>query len=162
MKLYVRKKMASIKDVFNIYDENENEKYQVQGKVFSMGAKLTVSAIDGSKIAFIKERFNRFLPSFEFYVQDELVGTIREKVGWKKRYVVEASDIEVEGDWWGMTFTIKAGGQVVGSVSKKWFSWGDFYEIEITNSNYELISIALVLAIQMVKQSDDNATETSF
>ncbi|MHC5229052.1 LURP-one-related/scramblase family protein [Enterococcus sp. LJL99] len=83
MKLYVRKKIASIKDVFNIYDENENEKYHVQGKVFSFGAKLTVSTTEGSEVAFIKERFNHFLPSFEFYVQDELIGTIREKVGWK-------------------------------------------------------------------------------
>lgn len=156
MKLYIRKKIASIKDVFNIYDENENEKYQVQGKVFSIGAKLTVSTIDGSEVAFIKQRFNHFLPSFEFYVQDELVGTIREKLGWKKRYTVDSSNLEVEGDWWEMTFTVKVGGQLVGTVSKKWFSWGDFYEIEITGAKYELVTIALVLAIQMIKQSDDN------
>ena len=40
MKLYIKQKVFSRGDKFRIYDENENDKYYVEGEVLTLGKKL--------------------------------------------------------------------------------------------------------------------------
>ena len=40
MKFYIKQKVFSWGDKFSIYDANGNERYLVQGEVFSFGKKL--------------------------------------------------------------------------------------------------------------------------
>jgi len=42
-------------------------------------------------------------------------------------------------------------GEVVGQVSKEWFTWGDSYKVQILNEEMESIIIAPVVAIDCVK-----------
>lgn len=65
--------------------------------------------------------------------------------------------IEIKGDWLDMNFRVLHQGELVGTVSKKWFSWGDSYKVEITKEELEELMIAIVVAIDCVI-SDENAT----
>jgi uncharacterized protein YxjI len=74
----------------------------------------------------------------------------------KARYTIDAAGIEVQGNWWDMDFEVYQNGNVIGSVSKKWFTWGDSYELQIMNDEMEPLLVALVVAIDCAK-SDQNS-----
>lgn len=59
-----------------------------------------------------------------------------------------------------MNFQVLQHGEVVGSVSKEWFTWGDSYKVQIINEEMETIIIALVVAIDCVK-ADQSAAANS-
>ena len=54
-----------------------------------------------------------------------------------------------------MDFQIKRHGEVVGSVEKKWFTFGDSYEIQVFAPDVEKVLIALVVAIDCVKEDEE-------
>ncbi|HHY73873.1 MAG TPA: hypothetical protein GX497_11790, partial [Bacillus bacterium] len=72
---------------------------------------------------------------------------------------IDAAGIEVHGNWWDMDFRVLQHGEVVGKVSKEWFTWGDSYKVQILNEEMEAIIIALVIAIDCVK-ADQAAAAT--
>jgi len=95
--------------------------------------------IDGKTILTIKKEFTFF----------------------KAKYTLDMDGWEVHGDWWSMEFELLRQGEAVGSVSKKWFSWGDTYEITMLDDPYlEKVMIALVVAIDCVLNDDNVATTT--
>ena len=79
----------------------------------------------------------------------------------KARYSIDAAGIEVHGNWWDMNFQVLQHGEVIGRVSKEWFTWGDSYKVEIVNEEMETIMIALVVAIDCVKADQAAASAAS-
>ena len=41
--------------------------------------------------------------------------------------------------------------ELIGSVSKKWFTWGDSYQLQIADDEMEPLLVALVVAIDCAK-----------
>lgn len=162
MKLYIQEKVFSLRNHFNVYDEHDNEKFQVEGKLFSIGAKLTVYDSQGNNVAYIEQKVFHLLKTFDVYIHDHLVATIKKKLTFlKPKYVVESQNVEVTGDLWNMNFTVFAHGREIGFVNKKWFSFGAAYEATILDSKYELLILSIVLAIQMVKQQEKRSSSSS-
>ena len=50
-----------------------------------------------------------------------------------------------------MNFQVLQHDEVIGKVTKEWFTWGDSYKCQILNEEMESIIIALVVAIDCVK-----------
>lgn len=75
----------------------------------------------------------------------------------KARYTIDAAGIEVQGNWWDMDFEVYQNRTLIGSVSKKWFTWGDSYELEIADEEMESLMVALVLSIDCAKAAQNAA-----
>ena len=52
MKLYMKQKVFSWRDRFYIKDEYEEDRYYVEGELFSWGKKLHVYDMTGAEVAF--------------------------------------------------------------------------------------------------------------
>jgi len=101
------------------------------------------------------------IPKFNVEVDEREVLTIQKELSlFKARYSVDAVGVEIEGNWWDMQFVVKQHGEVIGQVSKEWFTWGDSYKVQILNEEMETIIIALVVAIDCVK-ADQAATSSA-
>lgn len=61
-----------------------------------------------------------------------------------------------------MDFEVQKDGVVIGTVRKKWFSWGDSYELEIWQEEMEALLVALVIAIDCVKADEDSSFVATF
>ena len=72
MKLYMKQKVFSLKDRFNIKDINGEDRYCVEGEIFSWGHKLHVYNANMQEIAFIKQKLLTWLPKFEVYINEIL------------------------------------------------------------------------------------------
>ncbi|MFT5871261.1 MAG: hypothetical protein ACI8WT_000179 [Clostridium sp.] len=53
MKFYIREKVFSIGDNFNIKDVSGNDVFNVMGKIFSIGNKLRIYDMDNNEIVYI-------------------------------------------------------------------------------------------------------------
>src|SRR5690606_11127167 len=112
------------------------------------------------EIGLITKKTFSFLPTFFVEVDgQEAVMIEKEFTFLKPRYAIEAEGIDVQVNWWEMTFDILRHGEVIGSVRKQWRSWGDTYQEDIVDETMEHLIISLVVAIDCVKA--DQATAAS-
>jgi len=149
MRLYIKQKVFSFGDKYNIFDEWGNPKYTVQGEVFSFGKKLHVYDLNGQEVIFIQQKVFAFMPKYFVYIRGQLAVTIVQKFTmFRPHFNVEGTDLRVEGEFFAHDFRLVNGqGQVVMILNKKYMTWGDSYQMEISDPAMELLCIGVNLCI---------------
>lgn len=156
--LYIKQKLLSLGEKFTVKDENGKDVYFVEGSFLKIPKTFSIKDGSGNEVALISKKVFTFLPKFTVQVYGKDVVMIKKQLSFiKHRYSIEGYGIEIKGDWLDMNFQVFQQGKVVGSVSKKWFSWGDSYKVEIEKEELEELMIAIVVAIDCVK-ADEKAT----
>lgn len=154
--LYIKQKVFSIGEKFTVKDQEENDVYFVEGSFMKVPKTFSIMNTARDEVATVTKKVFSFLPKFLVEVNGQEVLTIKKEISFfKARYTIDAVGIEIRGNWWDMNFQVERHGEVVGKVSKVWFSWGDSYKVEILDEAMETIMIAIVVAIDCVK--DDNS-----
>lgn len=154
MKFYVKQKVFSLKDKFFIKDENQKEMYQVQGKFMSLSNKLELQNLEGEVILKSHKKVFSLSPTYFIFDKDdhELV-TIRKKVfSIRPKFTVTKghTDLMVEGSLFAHSFQIVEGTNVLASIQKKVFSFGDSYEIIINDERDTEVFLFIVIIIDQV------------
>lgn len=150
--LYIKQKVFSIGEKFTVKDEREQDVYYVEGSFMRIPKTFTIMNTGGREVALITKKVFSLLPRFFVEVGGREVLTIQKELSFfKARYSIDSADIEVHGNWWDMDFQILQRGAVVGEVSKKWFTWGDSYSVQVLNEELEAVIVAIVVAIDCVK-----------
>jgi uncharacterized protein YxjI len=150
--LYIKQKVLSLSGKFTVKDEQEMDVYYVEGSFMKVPKTYSIMNPAREEVALITKKMFSFLPKFFVEVNGQEVLTIKKDFSFlKARYTIDAAGIEVHGNWWEMNFQVLQHGEVVGQVSKEWFTWGDSYKVQILNEEMESIIIALVVAIDCVK-----------
>ena len=78
MKLLFKQRFFSWFDSYDIYDEDGNTVFTVQGRL-AWGHKLEISDAAGNYLGMVKEEILTFLPRFALYVGDDCIGQIRKE-----------------------------------------------------------------------------------
>jgi uncharacterized protein YxjI len=151
MKLYLKQKVFSFNDKFTVKDENGEDRYFVEGEVFTIGKKLHVYDVNRKQCIFIQQKLWSFLPRFLVFVNElQVAEIVREFTFLKPRYTVLGLNWEVHGNFWAHEYEILNQGRIVVSINKEWIAWGDTYAIDIIDPQDELNALAIVLAIDAV------------
>ena len=152
----MKQKLFSFKDQFTIKDENEFDRYYVEGEFLSLGHKLHIYDSNQIEVAFVKQKLMTFLPKFEVYINGNLaVEVIKEFSFFKPKYFLRGIDWTVSGDVWSHTYTISDGFSPIVNISKAWFTWGDSYQLDIKDGINEVMAVATVLAIDCVLDANN-------
>lgn len=160
--LYIKQKFFSLTDKFTIKDEHENDVYYVKGRFLKIPKTFSIDNMEGQQVALITKKVFGVLPKFTVEVGGQHVITIiKEFTFFKSRYTIDSAGIEVRGNWWDIDFQVFQHGEKIGQVSKEWFTWGDSYKAQILKEEVETIIIALVIAIDCVKEDQRIASATS-
>lgn len=168
MKLYMKQKVFSWKDRFKIYDEFENVLYEVEGEFFTMGKKLHIYDASHREAAFIHQKIWSFLPRY-FVSHDgvDVAEVVKEFTFIRQEYTVNGPGWQVHGDFMAHEYEITGNDGIVASISKKWFTWGDTYEIDIHNGPEngseadEIMVLCVVLIIDAVMEAASAAAGAS-
>ena len=150
MKLYIKQRVFSIGDKYNIYDEREQLIYHVKSQLISFGAKLFLMDERECEQYFIKQRITFFLNQYEIYKGNQLCATVQQKLGFLKSQLTIKSmygNFEINGDLWGLDYEIRKDGAYFGAVHKAFLSWGDSYELDIPEETDSAFFAAVVIAI---------------
>ena len=159
MQLLIKQRIFSWGDSYDVYDENEEARYFVKGKVFSLGHQIHVfDKKTGEEVGAIKQRVLTLLPKFDIVINGKVVGTIsREFTILRPKYHVDFRGWEVDGDFLGWNYIARNGAYEVLRVSKQLFAWSDTYAIQYTNPADEIPALLLVLAIDAVNCDKNTA-----
>ena len=150
--LYIKQKVFSLSGKFSVKDEQENEVYFVEGSFLRIPKTFSITDSARKEVALITKKTFSFLPTFFVEVSGQETVTIKKHFSFlKSRYSIDAVGMEVRGNWWDMNFEVDQNGEVIGSVRKKWFTWGDSYQLQIENEETEPLLVALVVAIDCAK-----------
>ena len=160
--LYIKQKVFSLSGKFTVKDQQEKDIYYVEGSFMKVPKTFSIMNTAREEIALITKKVLSFLPKFFVEVNGQEVLTIKKEFTFfKARYTIDAAEIEVHGNWWEMDFQVLQHGEVVGIVSKEWFTWGDSYKVQIVDEEMETIIIALVVAIDCVKADQASASSAA-
>ncbi|MBR6413496.1 MAG: LURP-one-related family protein [Oscillospiraceae bacterium] len=154
MRLLFKQRLFSWFDSYDVYNEAGETVYTVQGKL-AWGHKLVVSDASGRELATVREKFFHFLPQFEVWLGNQLVGTVkREFTFFRPRYQIDFRGWEVEGNMLEWDYTVcDAQRRTVATVSKEPFHWADTYVLDIVDPRDALCVLTFVLAIDAEKCS---------
>jgi uncharacterized protein YxjI len=159
--LYIKQKVFSLSGKFTVKDQQEKDVYYVEGSFMKIPKTFSIMDTTRNEVALITKKVFSFLPKFFVEVNGREVLMIKKEFSFfKARYTIDAAGIEVHGNWWDMDFQVFQHGEVVGKVSKEWFTWGDSYRVQILDEEMEAIVIALVVAIDCVK-ADEAASSSA-
>jgi uncharacterized protein YxjI len=156
MKFYIKQKVFSIKDQFNITDESQNLQYQVKGKFMSITNKLELLDKSGEMLFRSNKKVFTLMPKYFIYNnRNEEVATIQKKFSLRPKFNLSMyrERLTVEGNFFAHSFSVFNNGQLEASIQKKIISWGDTYEIDIADEeNAELYLFVVIILDQVIHE----------
>lgn len=148
MKLYIKQKVFSFTDSFNVYDQWGKTAYTVQGKLFSIGKKLYVFDTFDREVAYIEQKVLSFLPRyFVFTNGEQRAEIVKNFTFFRHKYTVEGLGWEVNGNFLAHDYEVTRAGVPIIRISKQWLSFGDCYELDIADGEDTVLAVSVVLAI---------------
>lgn len=162
MKLIFKQRFFSWFDSYDIYDENENTVFTVEGKL-AWGHKLHILNPAGEHIGTIREKIISFLPKFEMYVGDEYIGCISKRFSlFKPKFDIDCNGWQVNGNFMGWDYEITdSNDRTVAEISKELFHFTDTYIIDVKDPKNVLYALMITLAIDAEKCSAASASSAS-
>ena len=156
MKLLFKQRVFSWFDSYDVYDEQGETAFTVQGQL-AWGHCLRISDAAGRHIGTVKEVVFSLLPRFEIYAGDRRIGSIRKEFTFfKPKFTLDMNGWTIDGDWFEWDYSIRDGsGRTVATISKQLFNWSDTYVIDVPNPADAIPALMVVLAIDAEKCSRD-------
>lgn len=153
MRLLFKQRLFSWLDSYDIFDETGRTVYEVKGEL-SWGHRLQIYDAAGNPLGRVQERVLTWLPKFELYIGEQLVGEIRKEFTlFRPRFFLDCCGWSVDGDYWEWDYTVTDGPRTVMRLSKELWNWTDTYSMEIGRPEDALYCLMIVLAIDAAKCS---------
>lgn len=157
MRLYIQQKVLSLKQKYDITDENQLAHYHIESKLVSLGRQLTICDAQGNEVAFVKQKLATVMPKFAVEIGGTEVARICKKFSiMKPKYEIEGCNWTIEGDYFSHDYNILENGTIIAAIHKKWLSWGDAFELDIADGADEVMALAVILAIDAVMDSQSD------
>ena len=161
MQLFMKQKMFSFKQDFDIYDINQNPIYHVDSKLLSFGRQMEIlDGQTGQSLCLVKQKVFSWTPTMEVYDGSGLFCRIRKQITFfKPRYSVEGPNWQVDGSIWQHNYQLTdQSGTVIADIQKKYLSWSDTFMITIHDETIDPVPVvATILAIDMaMDQAESN------
>lgn len=158
MKLYIKQKVFAWSDTFVVKDELGNDKYFVKGEFLSLGHKLHVYNNLDQEVGYISQRLLTLMPRFDLTVNGEFIGQLVKKFRFfQHSYYVDGTSLELEGEFLAHEYSLSRNNQIIMTISKEWFTWGDSYVLDILNPEDELLCLCVTLAVDCEMCSSNNS-----
>ena len=156
MRLLFKQRIFSWFDSYDIFNEFGDTIFTVKGEL-SWGKLLNIYDASGKYVGSLKQKIFRFLPTFEMYLGNRLVGTIqKEFTFFRPSFHIDCNGWYISGNWIEWDYMISSpSGEGVAVVSKEIFNWTDTYVIDVRDPANAVAVLMIVLAIDSEKDTRD-------
>lgn len=150
--LLMKQKIFAIGDDYVVKDADGRERFQVDGKVFTLRDTLAILDPEGTELARITRRILAWGPTYEIAQRGELVAVVKKELFTFFRccFTVDVpgpDDLEAKGDFLDYEYDFERDGRRVASVSKRFFSFRDTYGIRFEDEQDALLLLAATVVI---------------
>lgn len=154
MRYVIKQKWLSFGDKYYIKDECGENVFFVDGRVFSLGDKLSFQDLQGNELAFISQKLLAWGPTYHIDIRGEPYATVQKKLFTLFRCKFEVDipgpdDLMAHGSFLDHEYTFSRHGETVASVSKKWFSWSDTYGVDTAEGGDDILILASAIVIDL-------------
>jgi uncharacterized protein YxjI len=155
----MRQKVLCWGDDYLIRDEQGRELFLVDGRAFSFGDSLSFQDMQGRELAHIRQRLMSWGKTYDI-VRDGRTTTVRKHLFTFLSCTFEVDvpgpdDLEASGDLLDMEYQFRRlDGDVVASVSKRWFAFSDTYGVRIAEGVDPVIILASAVVIDLCCHGD--------
>jgi len=153
MPLYqMRQDLFRFGDDYMIRDASGRERYFVDGKALSIGAKLSFQDMNGHELLWIEQKLFHWGKTFEIQRAGRVIALVRKKpfTFLKARFTIDVpgpDDLEAEGNLLDHEYRFTRHGARVAEVSKRWFDLGDRYGIDIAEGEDDVLLLAAAVVV---------------
>lgn len=164
MRYLIREKLFHLGKDSTIMNEAGQPILEVDGKVLSLHNRLIVRDMYGNEVANIHRRLIALRPTYEITRGGQELAEVRKRLisPFVDRFVIDIpgpNDLEITGSIFEHEFTIKLGGQVVATASKRWFSLRETYGVDIAPGQDDVLILASVLALELAEDREREERE---
>ncbi|MGT2667170.1 LURP-one-related/scramblase family protein [Streptococcus rifensis] len=158
----IKQKMWSLGGKFTIHDEAGMPAYEVTGSFLKIPKTFTISDMKGNLISRIEKKVLSFLPQFTVTLTNGQSFTIKKGLSlFRPKYEISDIGVDIQGDFWGMNFTLEKSGQTLAEIRQEWLRMTSTYQVNIYEEDYADLVISLVIAIDYVKEQDKAAASSA-
>ena len=160
MRYVLKEKVFAFGQDFVIKDEHDRDAYIVDGKVFTLGKKLEFKDLFGRPVARIEQKLFSWGPTYEIHRNGSLAAVVKKSMFtfFRCKFTVDVpgpDDLEAEGSFFEHEYIFTRTNRSVAAVSKKWFSWGDTYGVDVAKGQDDILILASAVVIDLVCHSHD-------
>ena len=154
MRYLIKQKWLTMGDKYYIRDENGEDVFFVDGRVFSIGDKLSFQDMQCNELAFIAQKLLAWGPTYHVHIRGEHYATVKKKLFTLFRCKFEVDipgpdDLLAQGSFLDHEYTFARHGETVATASKKWFSFRDTYAVDIADGEDEVLILASAIVIDL-------------
>lgn len=153
MRYFIKQKVFSLRDKFNITNEQQDTLYQVEGKLISITNKLFLTNPTGDLVLKAKKKLFRIFAEYNIESPEgNHLAKVKRRFSIRPNFTVTANNrtLDVHGNFIAHSFNVSEGGQEVVSIKKKLFSFGDSYVIDVHDTAQEELYLFIVIIIDQI------------
>lgn len=154
MKLFIKQRLFTLKDRFEIIDENQEVLFTAAADLLTLGKKLHVYDPTAQEVIYIEQQLWSFLPYYKVSYKGTPFAEVKARFSFRPKYDIIGPGWEVQGDLFAHEYRVISGDKTIATISKQWFSWTDYYGLEVYAEEDLIPVLAIVLAIDAA--SDTN------
>lgn len=156
--LYIRQRIFSWTDSYDVYGEDYTPRYFVRADFFSVGKRIRIfDKATGEEVGVIRQKVLAVLKEYEVYLYGRYVGNISKRLSlFIPKYDIDYGNWYLEGDLFNWDFEIREDGDLIALISKKILTIGDAYSLQIARKEDELPVLLIAIAVDAAHWSDDN------
>lgn len=157
----MRQRLISLGEDFTIEDASGNPAFEVDGKVMTLRETFELKDRQGNVVATIRGKLVSIRSKMDILRNDEVVATVTKALfaPLRDKFKVDipgGKDLEVEGSIFDHEYTLRRGDDVVGQVSKRWFTFTDTYGIDVAEGEDDALVLSIAVALdEMVHDKDE-------
>jgi uncharacterized protein YxjI len=156
----LRQRLISIGEDFTIEDDQGNTVYTVDGKVMRIRETFVIEDRAGNEVATVREVKLAIRDSMKILRGGETLATIRKALisPFRDKFGIDVEggeDMVAVGNILEHEYEIRRGGDVVGRVSKHWFTIRDTYGVETAPGADDALILAIAVAIDEMAHDPD-------
>jgi len=154
MKYRMKQDWIALGDDFTITDENGDVVARVDGKVFSIGDKLSFLDAQGREMGVISERIISLRSTYEILRNGHVVGVVSKDLFslFRCSFTVDVpgpDDLEARGNLLDHDYEFTRHGKTVATVSKGWLNFRDSYSIDVAHGEDAFLIVASAVVIDL-------------
>ena len=133
MIFYIHQRVFSFADKYDIFDEHEQPVYHVEAEVFSWGPKVYVYDLNGRELFYIKGKVFSLVPEYTIFRDERACAVVRGRFSFRPKIDISSvlGKIYIEGNFIAHNFFIYQNQEIIGTIDKPYFTWGDKYQLVI-------------------------------
>ena len=159
MRYVIREKFFHLGEDSTILNEAGQPILEVDGKVLSLHNRLVIRDRNGNEVASVQRKLLALRPTYEISRAGQELATVRKHLisPFVDRFTIDVpgpDDLHITGSLFEHEYTITRGGQLVATVSKRWFSLTDTYGVDIAPYQDDVLILASVLALDLAEDRE--------